>query len=357
MNDYKHTFQPFSTLYKSIKLYTSIQGIINIFFCCFIFLSLSSCIREEEQVDSPQGNFEALWKLIDQRYCFFDEKNIDWDVVHDTYANRITSKMPEEGLFEVLGDMLGELKDGHVNLYSSADMARYWDWYENYPHNFNKDVQDLYLGVNYKISGGLKYCILPDNIGYVYYGSFEGGVSESGLDDMLSYLAICNGLIFDIRDNGGGMLNYSEKIASRFTNEKVRVGYMIHKTGPNHDDFSSPQAIDLKPSNRLRWQRPVVLLTNRHVFSAANDFTNQMKTLPLVTVLGDRTGGGAGLPFTSELPNGWLVRFSASPYFNAKMNTIEFGIEPDIKVSLSINDCLSGHDTLIDEAVKQLLNK
>lgn len=31
---------------------------------------LSSCIREEEVTNSPQGNFEALWKIIDEQYCF-----------------------------------------------------------------------------------------------------------------------------------------------------------------------------------------------------------------------------------------------------------------------------------------------
>ncbi|MFA6832939.1 MAG: peptidase S41, partial [Bacteroidaceae bacterium] len=111
------------------------QGLISLAFFCLFLFSFSSCIREEEQVDSPQGNFEALWTLIDQRYCFFDVKNVDWAAIHDAYAKRITSKMPEGGLFEVLGDMLEELQDGHVNLYSTADVARYWDWYENYPHN------------------------------------------------------------------------------------------------------------------------------------------------------------------------------------------------------------------------------
>ena len=35
---------------------------------------LSSCIREEEFNNSPQGNFEALWKIIDEQYCFLDYK-------------------------------------------------------------------------------------------------------------------------------------------------------------------------------------------------------------------------------------------------------------------------------------------
>ena len=33
---------------------------------------LSSCIREEEVTNTPQGNFEALWKIIDEQYCFLE---------------------------------------------------------------------------------------------------------------------------------------------------------------------------------------------------------------------------------------------------------------------------------------------
>ena len=41
----------------------------------FMLLPLfTSCIREEEFNNSPQGNFEALWKIIDEQYCFLDYK-------------------------------------------------------------------------------------------------------------------------------------------------------------------------------------------------------------------------------------------------------------------------------------------
>lgn len=90
---------------------------------------LNGCIREEEVNNTPQGNFEALWKIIDEQYCFLDYKQIDWNAIHDKYQPLITPGMSYDGLFEILGNMLAELKDGHVNLYSSSNMARYWDWY------------------------------------------------------------------------------------------------------------------------------------------------------------------------------------------------------------------------------------
>ena len=90
----------------------------------FMLLPLfTSCIREEEFNNSPQGNFEALWKIIDEQYCFLDYKQIDWNAIHDKYQPLITSNMPNDGLFQVLDSMLAELKDGHVNLYSSSNMG------------------------------------------------------------------------------------------------------------------------------------------------------------------------------------------------------------------------------------------
>ena len=79
--------------------------------------------------------------------------------------------MSYDGLFEILGNMLAELKDGHVNLYSSSNMARYWDWYLDYPRNFNESIIEKYLGRDYRIAGGAKYTILEDNIGCLLYTS------------------------------------------------------------------------------------------------------------------------------------------------------------------------------------------
>ena len=317
-------------------------------------LCLGSCIREETFDNTPQGNFEALWSIIDEQYCFLDYKQIDWNAIHDKYQPLITPDMSSDGLFEVLGNMLAELKDGHVNLYNASNTARYWDWYLDYPRNFNESLVEQYLGREYRIGGGAEYTILDDNIGYVYYGSFSSGVGEGNLDEMLSYLSICNGLIIDVRNNGGGNLTYAERIAARFTNEKVLTGYILHKTGKGHSDFSEPSPIYLEPSNSIRWQKKAIVLVNRHAYSATNDFINSMRYLPNVTILGDKSGGGSGLPFSSELPNGWGVRFSASPHLDADKQHIEFGIDPDVKTDMTEEDEANGRDTMIEEARRLL---
>lgn len=320
----------------------------------FLGIALLSCIREDVSGNSPQANFESLWKIIDEQYCFLEYKKqeygLDWDEVHERYAKRITASMGSEALFEVLSEMVNELRDGHVNLHSSMASSQYREWFDAYPRNFSDSIQSIYLRKDYINSSGLTYQILENNIGYIYCESFSDGIGDGNLNQILNRLAICDGLILDVRNNGGGNLTTAQKLASRFTNEKVLVGYMCHKKGPGHTDFSEPKPVFLEPSDGTRWQKKVVVLTNRRSYSATNDFVNSMKLLPHVTILGDKTGGGSGLPFSSELPNGWSIRFSASPMFDPEMNQLEFGIAPDRKVDMISEDMRKGKDTMIELA-------
>lgn len=320
-----------------------------------LVLGLCSCQKgETEYDDSPQANLNALWTIIDQQYCFLDYKEqelgISWADIRAKYSARLNPKMSRSQLFEVLCQMLGELKDGHVNISSSVDLGRNWSWKEDYPLNLDEEVRNAYLQNDYNLAAGLKYRILPDNIAYVVYESFQSAIGEGNLDDMFFGLRMCNGMILDIRGNGGGELTNVEKLASRFTNEKVLVGYRSHKTGTGHNDFSPLEAEYVTPSKGVRWQKPCVVLTNRSCYSAANTFVRDMKEMPLVAIMGDQTGGGSGLPFTSELPIGWSVRFSASPSYDAQKQQIEFGIAPDIPCSLDTEKVKQGIDSMIEEA-------
>jgi len=324
------------------------KNVIILFSALLLF---HSCYDSDDYSGDPRVNFEAMWKLIDENYCFFEYKGIDWNVIHDKYSPMIKDSMNRYSLFETLGLMLEELKDGHTNLISTFNVSRFWKWSENYPENFNAIVQKQYLGTKYCIAGGLKYLILRDSIGYVYYGDFSDPVGEANLDEMFLHFLSCKAIIFDVRNNSGGSLAYSERIAARFLKEKQIVGYIMHKTGKGHNDFSKPYPIELEPSKRIKWLRPVAVLTNRSCYSATNDFVSKMRLFPHVTVIGDRTGGGCGLPFNSEIPNGWGVRFSSSPMLNADKELTENGIDPDIKVDIKENDQLNNIDTIIEEAI------
>ncbi len=319
-------------------------------------LLLNACITEEVADNTAAGNFDALWTTLDRHYCFFPEKGeaygLDWNAVRAEYRAAVVPGITPAQLFEVCGNMLSELRDGHVNLVAAHDVASYTAWYDDYPANYSDSLERIYLGKGeeYFTAAGLKYKVLDGNVGYVRCESFDLLFGDGNLYEIMNYLASCDGLIVDVRNNGGGMLTAAEKLASLFVDGRTCVGYMSHKTGPGHDDFSSPQPLYVDPFPSLRWQKPVAVLTNRRTYSAANSFAMYMSQLPGVVLVGDRTGGGAGMPFTSELPNGWSVRFSACPMYDGEMHCTESGIDPDIKVDISSADYARGVDTLIETA-------
>lgn len=337
-----------------------LRSVVNHTMLCLLMMTaMTACHDIPEAKDSPSGNFEALWRIIDEHYCFLNEKNLDWDAVHEQYGARISPSMTREELFTVLAEMLAELRDGHTNLVTPWQTSYYRKWWSDYPANYDaRLIEQYYFNFNYRQVGGMKYGVLRDNIGYIGYQSFSVPVGDGNLDAILAYLITCDGLVIDIRDNGGGYIDMVERIVARFIDKRILAGYMVHKNGPGRNDFSEPYPyyFDPAPQGRIMWMKPVVVLTNRSTFSAANNFVSVMQYLPQVTLVGDITGGGSGMPFSSELPCGWSVRFSACSVLDAQGNTTEFGIAPhdDNRVDLDPLKALDGTDTMLEHAINIL---
>jgi hypothetical protein len=316
----------------------------------------TSCHDIEEYDNTLSGNFEQLWTLVDQHYCFFNEKNIDWDSIHAAYKERLTSVSSSTGLFNLCSDMLAELRDGHVNLSSSFNTSYYRQWWSLYPQNYNeRNILQNYLSFNYRSLGNVDYGILMDNVGYMRISSFSSGLGDGNMDAIINYFRLCRGIIIDVRDNGGGNLNNVENYVTHFISERTLAGYILHKTGTGHSDFSEPYAYYYDPAegHQMWLIRPIVVLTNRSTYSAANNYVSIMKQLPNVTIVGATTGGGSGMPLSMELQCGWALRMSAAPILDAKGNATEFGIEPSegCAVDISSEDEAAGRDTILDFAI------
>ena len=324
-----------------------------------VTLTFTSCHPYEEWDDSAEGNFDALWTILDEHYCFFDEKDIDWNEVGQRYRARLVPGITQQELFALCAEMIDELEDGHTNLISPFDISYYDQWWTDYPQDFDiRVLQEHYLGFDYKVSSGIYYKIMPNNIGYIYYPSFSSTIGEGNLDWILADLAVCDALIIDIRDNGGGQLTNIETFLRRFIHEPTLAGYIRHKTGPGHGQFSEPYPFYYYPAEagRMTWHKPIALLINRSCFSAANNFAAIMKSLPNVSLIGSRTGGGGGMPFSAELPNGWGIRFSACPITDSLDRQIETGVDPTegCEVHSLPQDFVLGIDPILDFALSHI---
>ena len=333
-----------------MKKYYYIIGLLGV-------LSFSSCekvLMDKELSSKATNNFEVLSDVIREKYSYLSLKNINWDSIVDVNRPKITDGMSQLDEFKVYDEMLYALRDGHVNLNSGFQRSRNWEWFLESPSNFNWDIVERnYLGKDYFISGGLKHTILDedkeDKYGYVYYGSFSSSMSYIEFVKAYFTKKEVKGIIIDVRNNGGGYLSNSKDFANAFADEK-RLGYRErYKTGAGKDDFSDPIDYYIEPEGE-KWDKPIVILTNRKCFSSTSFFVTMMKELPNVTVLGDDTGGGAGLPVDYTLPNGWYLRFSSTKATNASDEDFELGVKVDEYLDLNLIDVQHGKDTLIERA-------
>ena len=236
-----------------------------------------------------------------------------------------------------------------------------------------KIIKQFYLKYDYHQKGGIVYKVLPENIGYMHYGDFTSEFSDGLLDYILTQFKDCKGVIIDIRSNGGGSIINVNKLACRFSKEeKVLCGYTLCKTGPGHNEFADtiPEYLEYKKSSlgnikldddkeTIKFLKDVVVLSNRGVYSAANDFVRVMKVLDNVTVMGDRSGGGGGTPCNFDLPNGWYVRLSTSPMLDIDKVHTEFGIDPTegYKIDMAEDAHITGKDAILDKAIEFILAK
>lgn len=320
-------------------------------------VSIVGCSHQFDGIEenTPTGNFESLWRTIDQKYCFIDEKNVDWQIVHDTILPKIKTLNPKDylQLFDLLAGMLNTLQDGHVNLYAPFDVSQCPGWYEGYPQNFNwQIIKEHYLDTARHVGYTYYQTIADGEIGYVYYSSFETPITSGTMAYILRSFIHCKGIIIDVRNNGGGSLEYAKLLASTFFRESRTVALWQHKTGPRHNEFSKLEPIQIS-TNQMpnKWFRPVVVLCNRHTYSAANFFVNAMRYADNCLIIGGTSGGGGGMPLSYDLPNGWIVRFSSIRMTDKDTISIENGITPDI----SITQESDYQDDLIEKACDVIL--
>ncbi len=323
--------------------------LVSLLFLC------SSCARLFFGKDAGKTigeSYDYLTETIDERYSLFDVKDVKWEDAKKEYRALLTDSMTNEDLLNVMGHLVGNLKDGHTNVYGGFNYSRYWDWYLDYPTNFDFEVIERnYLKKNHWRTGPFLHTII-DSVAYVYYGSFSPPISGKNLKHLMDRVRPMKGVIFDIRNNGGGKLNNVKKIASVFADSTRVIHDFYFKT---KDGFSEKIPYKIK-AQKKRFTKPVIVLTNRKSYSAATFFPSGMAAFPHIKVMGDHTGGGGGIPYFFELPNGWTFRASTTRTIDTKGRNIEPGIPPDIEVHIKPEDRAKGIDSIIEAALDLIRN-
>jgi len=305
---------------------------------------------------SKKDVFEAFWKGIDERYSYFDLKKIDWDAIRQEYALKISEDMSEEAFFDTLSVLIDLLRDGHSGIKSPFDFHKNPGFYLRGPENVDERlIVDHYSKGWGKQKGSLRHFeLIEGKVAYVYYGSFSDPVTDDDIDYLIEKYKNTQGLILDIRNNFGGSSYHIYTIAKRFFDTPTLVFSSKFKNGYGHNDFAESFNVTLDPAKQV-YKGKVCVLTNRKVYSAASIFALVMREAPNVTLVGDTTGGGLGLPVGFELPNEWQVYCAGTKVLSVDGLDFELGIPPDIQVDMKAEDKEKGRDSIIEKALEIIL--
>jgi hypothetical protein len=312
---------------------------------------------KNEPDNSPVTNFEIFTKDFDRNYSQFVIRQINWDSISNIYRLKINLNSSNQDLFNVFNEMIQLLKDGHVNLYSPIGVASYNNLFPtnyrgNQLINANKYISFSSL-YNSAIESGT---VNSYNIGYIQVNTFYS--SEFGnadprynlIDNILQQNKDKDGIIIDVRGNGGGNGDNALTIASRFADKRRLYYKQKYKNGPGKNDFSDWVNFYLDPQGEVQFTKPVVVLMSRCTFSAAEIFVSAMRVFPNVTLVGDTTTGGIGNPVYRELPNGWSYRLSTSIGALADGSIIDGkGIVPDVTIIPLKTDTTT--DIMLEKAI------
>ena len=173
---------------------------------------------------------------------------------------------------------------------------------------------------------------LDGNVGYIELLGFSGSedVAEAAVPAM-NFVANTDALIFDLRRNGGGSPVTIGLISSYLFDTVVHLNDFYIREFDRTEQFFTKADVQ---GRRYGAAKPVFVLTSTRTFSAAEEFTYNLKNLKRATIVGETTGGGAhpgGVRRITDrfgiwLPNGRAI----NPI--TKTNWEGVGIEPDIKV-------------------------
>lgn len=323
-----------------------------------VVFGLNSCNQlfiEEDPENSYSENFEVLWNTMDQRYTFFEYKKINWDSIYEVYQPLAASSTNEKEFFDHMAAMLNTLKDGHVNLRTPFDISRYQPYLDAAP-NYSFEVLERNYLENYRITGFLLNQEI-DGVGYIHYRSFVNRILDSELDEVISRFENLPGIIIDVRNNGGGNPENGLKMARRMITEPTHIYSYRTKVGPDKSELSELKKILLEPElDKPKFKGRIVVLTNRGVYSAGSYFAAYIRGIPNAILMGDKTGGGSGVPAGHDLPNGWYFNFSSTIGYTVDRINFENGVPVDIEVSATSEDLAKGKDPILERAIQYIKN-
>lgn len=177
--------------------------------------------------------------------------------------------------------------------------------------------------------------MLDNEVGYIQIKQFEAVTYDQfkvALDKLKKEKA--KGLVLDLRDNPGGLLNIVEQIADELVPEGIIVSTK-DKQGKGSEYYADGKYIDI----------PMVVLINGNSASASEVLAGALKDYSRAELIGTTTFGKGVVQTIIPLSDGSAIKLTTSQYFTPSGVCIQgIGIAPDYEVKLSTEKILKGRE-------------
>jgi len=175
----------------------------------------------------------------------------------------------------------------------------------------------------------VKQRMLEPGYGYIRISTFASRTGAS-LKEAISALKIendgaLNGLVLDLRNNPGGLLNAAIDVSDAF----ITKGLIVYTEGRIKD---SNQKFNAKPDDLLKGA-PLIVLVNGGSASASEIVAGALQDHSRAIIVGTKTFGKGSVQTVMPLTNDTAVKMTTARYFTPSGRSIQAeGIVPDIKI-------------------------
>lgn len=175
--------------------------------------------------------------------------------------------------------------------------------------------------------------ILDGNIGYIDFRGFrDPKYASETVISAIGFLQNTDAIILDLRNNGGGYPQMVQLITSYFvTEEPVHLNTFYNRV---EDTYNQYWTLPYVPGKRLP-NVQLYILTSNSTFSAAEEFSYNLKHLKRAILVGETTGGGAHPGESFQINDTFKVWTPTGRAINpiTKANWERVGVIPHIKIT------------------------
>jgi carboxyl-terminal processing protease len=170
--------------------------------------------------------------------------------------------------------------------------------------------------------------VLKPGYGYIWITNFTGNTTEDFLDaleKLESENAPMKGLVLDLRNNGGGLLEESLRISDVFIDDGLILSIKGRGEG-NAKEFPAK-------ASSVKRDYPIVLLINGGSASASEIVAGALQDHKRALILGTTSFGKGSVQTVESLRDGYGLKLTIARYYTPSGRSIQAkGIEPDIVV-------------------------